>query len=280
MIYCSSLSKTLAPGWRIGWIAAGRYSPQVLQARMAGDWAGAPLLEAAASEMLASGDYDRHLRRLKRRIAEGVHAVVAQVKASFPPGTSVNVPAAGFLLWVELPQRVNALEVHRRALALGIGVSPGPLFSPAAEKNIDGGTGLGMAVFAEALDTAQGVDLAFDNYRQDLYLGGKKIFYDRSLCKVVIGADGQYKLTDKLEVGASAVEDQNPYAEFKMGGVNAGYRFGENTMLVAEFARTRSEVNTSSLNQVASQGLKDVVGEVEGDGLGAVLDGAFDLAEW
>lgn len=65
------------------------------------------------------------------------------------------------------------------------------LFSPAALKNIDGGTGLGMAVFAEALDTAQGIDLAFDNYRQDIYLGGKKIFYDRSLCKTVIGEDGQ-----------------------------------------------------------------------------------------
>lgn len=48
-----------------------------------------------------------------------------------------------------------------------------------------------MSVFAEALDAAQGVDLAFDNYRQDLYLGGKKIFYDRSLCKVVIGDDGK-----------------------------------------------------------------------------------------
>jgi DNA-binding transcriptional MocR family regulator len=100
---------------------------------MAGDWAGAPLLEAAASEMLASGDYDRHLRRLKRRVAEGVLAVVARVEASFPPGTRVSVPAAGFLLWVELPQQVNALEVHRHALALGIGVSPGPLFSPGAE---------------------------------------------------------------------------------------------------------------------------------------------------
>ena len=133
VIYCSSLSKTLAPGWRIGWIAAGRYYPQVLQARMAGDWAGAPLLEAATSEMLANGDYDRHLRRLKRRIAEGIAAVVARVKASFPPGTRVNVPAAGFLLWVELPPQVNALEVHRRALARGIGVSPGPLFSPGAE---------------------------------------------------------------------------------------------------------------------------------------------------
>ena len=65
------------------------------------------------------------------------------------------------------------------------------LFSPAVVNNLDGGTGLGMSVFAEALDAAQGVDLAFDNYRQDLYLGGKKIFYDRSLCKVVIGDDGK-----------------------------------------------------------------------------------------
>ena len=65
------------------------------------------------------------------------------------------------------------------------------LFSPAAEKNLDGGTGLGMSVFSEALDAAQGVDLAFDNYRQDLVLGGKKIFYDRDLCQKYIGKDGK-----------------------------------------------------------------------------------------
>lgn len=129
VIYCSSLSKTLAPGWRIGWVAAGRYHTQVLQARMAGDWAGAPLLEAAASNILASGDYDRHLRRLKFRISEGVQAVIARVKASFPQGTRVTVPTAGFLLWIELPHPLNSLVVHRRALALGIGVSHGLLFS-------------------------------------------------------------------------------------------------------------------------------------------------------
>jgi len=133
VIYCSSLSKTLAPGWRIGWIAAGRYHTQVLQARMAGDWAGAPLLEAAASDILASGDYERHLRRLKLRVTEGVQAVIARVKASFPPGTRVAVPTAGFLLWIELPHQLNALGVYRSALALGIGVSPGLLFSPGAE---------------------------------------------------------------------------------------------------------------------------------------------------
>ncbi|RXR08889.1 PLP-dependent aminotransferase family protein [Pseudoxanthomonas composti] len=133
VLYCSSLSKTLAPGWRIGWIAAGRYQAQVLQARQAADWAGAPLLEAAAAEVLASGDYDRHLRRLKSRIAEALRAVTAQVQASFPEGTRVSAPRAGFLLWVELPRQIDAREVHGLALALGIGVSPGPLFSPRAD---------------------------------------------------------------------------------------------------------------------------------------------------
>ncbi|MXJ79857.1 aminotransferase-like domain-containing protein [Klebsiella michiganensis] len=132
VIYCSSLSKTLAPGWRIGWIAAGRYHSAVLQARMAGEWAGAPLIEAAANEIIASGDYDRHLRHLKLRIAEGMRAIITRVEACFPPGTRVAAPEAGFLIWVQLPSRIDALEVHRRALAQGIGVSPGPLFSPGA----------------------------------------------------------------------------------------------------------------------------------------------------
>ena len=55
-----------------------------------------------------------------------------QVETSFPPGTRVAAPEAGFLIWVKLPSKIDALEVHRRALALGIGVSPGPLFSPGA----------------------------------------------------------------------------------------------------------------------------------------------------
>lgn len=133
VIYCSSLSKTLAPGWRIGWIVAGRYFDRVLQARTAGDWAGIPLLEAATSDILGSGDYERHLKRLKQRIRKGIQAVFRQVNISFPPATQISIPAAGFLLWVELPPQVSALEVHRQALLQGIGVSPGPLFSPGAE---------------------------------------------------------------------------------------------------------------------------------------------------
>lgn len=65
------------------------------------------------------------------------------------------------------------------------------LFSPAAVKNIDGGTGLGQSIFAEALAEAQGIDLAFDNYREDIRLGHKKIFYSADLCRTVIGKDSK-----------------------------------------------------------------------------------------
>lgn len=64
------------------------------------------------------------------------------------------------------------------------------LFSPGAVKNLDNGMGLGMSIFSEALDAAQMVDYAFDNYRQDLRLGGKKIFYDRDICQKYVDKDG------------------------------------------------------------------------------------------
>ena len=64
------------------------------------------------------------------------------------------------------------------------------LFSPGAVKNLDGGSGLGMSVFAEALEEAQGVDLAFDNYREDIRLGHKKIFYSSDICRKVVDDKG------------------------------------------------------------------------------------------
>jgi len=81
----------------------------------------------------------------------------------------------------------------------------------------------------------------------------------------VYGADGQLRLTDALEVGGSVVDDRNPFAAFRMGSVNAGYRFGANTSLAVEFARTQGEINTNSINQVATPGLQDLSGRVEGD---------------
>ncbi len=129
IILCSSVSKTTAPGWRIGWIAAGRFRDAVLDARFADSWSGNPLTEAALAAHLASGDHERHLRRLRTAIAGSRRAMAARVEAAFPQGTRVGNPAAGFLLWVELPEGVDGWALHERALAAGIGVAPGRLFS-------------------------------------------------------------------------------------------------------------------------------------------------------
>jgi len=129
VLYCSSVSKILAPGWRVGWIAAGRFHEKVLQTRLAEDWAGVPVIECALADFLAGGDYDRHLRKLKSRALGGLRAVTARVEEMFPAATRVSRPRAGFLLWIELPSSIDALSVHRKAQAERIGVSPGHLFS-------------------------------------------------------------------------------------------------------------------------------------------------------
>ncbi|MFC3814382.1 SdrD B-like domain-containing protein [Lysobacter sp. GCM10012299] len=81
----------------------------------------------------------------------------------------------------------------------------------------------------------------------------------------VYGTDVQWRITNKFEIGGSYVQDENPFAEFKMASANLGYRFGKNTWIVLEAARTQSEVNTNPINQYATPALSGLSGEVEGD---------------
>jgi uncharacterized repeat protein (TIGR01451 family) len=81
----------------------------------------------------------------------------------------------------------------------------------------------------------------------------------------VYGVDAQFRLSKAIEAGAAYVQDENPYAPFKMGSANLGFRFGPNTWMVLEAARTESEVNTNSINQYATPGLQNLSGEVSGN---------------
>jgi DNA-binding transcriptional MocR family regulator len=129
VLHCASVSKTLAPGWRTGWIAPGRYREAVLELRVAQSLAGSRLTEAALAAYLGGGAYDRHLVRLRGRIGRAARAIVGRVVASFPPGTHVNDPGCGYLLWIELPHGVDGLEVMQSAAEAGIAVAPGAAFS-------------------------------------------------------------------------------------------------------------------------------------------------------
>ena len=148
------------------------------------------------------------------------------------------------------------------------------LFSPAGEKNIPGGRGLGMAVFSEAMDAAAQVDLSFDNYRQDIFLGGKKVFYSGRLLKTVIDSTGkevkippddirrqQFHLLDddgdpdaqkawheynpdlRVDSNSKAVQDALNYFSFKCGLGSRRYRFEAGTIKTAtEYTGDRQDM--------------------------------------
>jgi DNA-binding transcriptional MocR family regulator len=129
VLLVSSVSKTLAPGYRVGWIAGGRWHDRIVRLKYSHSLACPALLGMAVAEFLASGGYDRHLRRLRTAIAGNVERYREGILDEFPDGTRVSSPRGGFVLWVELPPGVDALALHEQALRRGIVVAPGPLFS-------------------------------------------------------------------------------------------------------------------------------------------------------
>jgi DNA-binding transcriptional MocR family regulator len=129
VLHLSSVSKTLAPGYRVGWIAGGRWHDQIVRLKRSQSLADPPLLGMAIAEFLSSGGYDRHLRRLRTAVAGNVERFREAITEEFPEGTRVSSPRGGFVLWVELPAGVDALTLHEQALRRGIVVAPGPLFS-------------------------------------------------------------------------------------------------------------------------------------------------------
>jgi DNA-binding transcriptional MocR family regulator len=129
VLLCGSVSKTLAPGYRVGWVAPGRYQEALERRKYAATLATPTLPQMAVAELLASGGYDRHLRRLRSALTGQVARMREAVGASFPAGTRVASPRGGFVIWVELPPAVDALELQARALARGVAIAPGPIFS-------------------------------------------------------------------------------------------------------------------------------------------------------
>lgn len=130
---CGSFAKTLAPGYRLGWIASGRHAAAVRQRKITSSLATSIPIQAAISRYLASGVYDRHLAKLRRTLDGQQAKLVEALEMHFPSECSWLCPTGGYQLWVKLPQGADALDLHARALEHNITVAPGPMFSARRE---------------------------------------------------------------------------------------------------------------------------------------------------
>jgi len=129
VMLCSSFSKTLAPGYRVGWMAPGRFQEQFERLKMVNSIASATPTQMAIAEFLANGGYDHHLRTIRRVYARKVAQMAEAIGRFFPPGTRVSRPRGGFALWVEMPSGIDAVQLYRQAIPAGITLAPGNLFS-------------------------------------------------------------------------------------------------------------------------------------------------------
>jgi len=133
VLSCSSFSKCLAPGYRVGWAIAGRHARAVQRLKLTTTLAASIPAQGALAEYLEQGGYDRHLRGLRETLAAQRDRLSDAVARHFPAGTRVTRPEGGFFLWVEMPPGADALSLHQQALARGISTAPGPIFSAAGQ---------------------------------------------------------------------------------------------------------------------------------------------------
>lgn len=133
VIQCGSFSKSLAPGYRVGWSIPGRFKDRVIQLKRMNNVATNTLAQTAIAHFLANGRYELHLRHLRKALHTNCLRYVQAISTYFPEGTRISRPQGGFALWIEMNGDADGYKVHKTALKNNIGIAPGQIFSSKGE---------------------------------------------------------------------------------------------------------------------------------------------------
>ncbi|MEO0424909.1 MAG: PLP-dependent aminotransferase family protein [Pseudomonadota bacterium] len=130
VITCGSFSKTVAPGYRIGWVVMGEQAERISRFKRSFSCSSGLLAQLTLAEFLGSGDYQRHLTALRPVLCRHAQRMSALVSEHFPACTRVSQPVGGCVLWLELPDGQRGETLFDHALEEGISLLPGQLCSP------------------------------------------------------------------------------------------------------------------------------------------------------
>jgi DNA-binding transcriptional MocR family regulator len=129
VLHCSSFSKTLAPGFRLGFMLPGRHAAKAFEIKATTNVCCATPTQIAAALYLAQGGFERHLRKTRNVLERQARMIEERIVRHFPEGTRVTHPTGGTVVWVQMPGNVDSIALFYEARALGIGVAPGNIFS-------------------------------------------------------------------------------------------------------------------------------------------------------
>jgi DNA-binding transcriptional MocR family regulator len=129
VLWCSSISKTLAPGYRVGWVAPGKYKEKLLKLKLIHSLSSAAIPQEAVANFLKTGKYENHLRQLRRTLQDNYQHYAHTIAQSFPEGTKISRPQGGLSLWVEFSKQINTTKLYDVAIKHAISIAPGRMFT-------------------------------------------------------------------------------------------------------------------------------------------------------
>ena len=133
VLHCSSLSKSLAPGYRTGWCIPGRFIEKVKALKFMHSVSGTTITQATMAHFLSIGRYEHHLKKLRKVLHTHCLRYVQGIVQYFPQDVKLSRPEGGFVLWVEMNREVNAYRLYQEALKYGISIAPGQIFSSGSD---------------------------------------------------------------------------------------------------------------------------------------------------
>jgi len=128
VLWCSSVSKTLAPGYRVGWIAPGKYKEKLLKLKLVHSISSCSVIQEAVGNFLKSGRYENHLHHLRRTLQSNYQSYINTIAEYFPEGTKTSRPQGGLALWVEF-KSVDTIALYDLAIKQYISIAPGRMFT-------------------------------------------------------------------------------------------------------------------------------------------------------
>ncbi|WP_312390919.1 PLP-dependent aminotransferase family protein [Chryseobacterium sp.] len=129
VMWCSSVSKTLAPGYRVGWVAPGKYKDKIIRQKLLQTISTPLLYQEVIADFMENGRYEHHLRSFRKRLYTNCLHFQRSVEEYFPDNTKISQPQGGFVLWLELDERVDTAQLYDTAMLSNISFAPGRMFT-------------------------------------------------------------------------------------------------------------------------------------------------------
>ncbi len=129
VMLCSSVSKSLAPGYRVGWCIPGKFKEQVLNFKLMYTLSSATPTQVAIGHFFETGRYDLHMRNLRKTLHTQCLRYTQAIAEFFPDDIKISRPQGGYVLWIELNKKIDAFELYEQAIKHSISISPGQIFS-------------------------------------------------------------------------------------------------------------------------------------------------------